>query len=271
MSIVSQLFSASAGQLQESQIIGIDQNEENLPLKLASQIASQIEVFVKDEKGNLYRVDLHDATKFDIYMIEHGEDGDSAWLLSRREYRHSKLLKTDYKLSTNHITEEFENLCKSCENNKEKILETLIDKNSYMPTELGAKMIRTIDINEECVNKLYQAFSFLSNNVSWLDFGRMFNIGSVDGDANTIVVATVKSSIEGKIVESNDWPYGERIGVFKLKKHPGGFLEKFLDSVFADCRIGYRFANDSWTKIELLKFMSFWVFIAEKNGLKYIA
>ena len=271
MGFFSQIVSASAGQLQESQIIGIDQNEENLPLKLASQIASQIEVFVKDEKGNLYRVDLHDATKFDIYMIEHGEDGDSACLASRREYRHSKLLKTDYKLSTNHITEEFENLCKSCENNKEKILETLIDKNSYMPTELGAKMIRTIDINEECVNKLYQAFSFLSNNVSWLDFGRMFNIGSVDGDANTIVVATVKSSIEGKIVESNDWPYGERIGVFKLKKHPGGFLEKFLDSVFADCRIGYRFANDSWTKIELLKFMSFWVFIAEKNGLKYIA
>ena len=174
-------------------------------------------------------------------------------------------------MSTNHITEEFENLCKSCENNKEKILETLIDKNSYMPTELGAKMIRTIDINEECVNKLYQAFSFLSNNVSWLDFGRMFNIGSVDGDANTIVVATVKSSIEGKIVASNNWPYGKRIGEFKLNKHPDGFLKKFLDSVFADCRIGLQYGNDSWTKIELLKFMSFWVFIAEKNGLKYIA
>lgn len=253
-------------QLQEL-LTGIDQDEENLPKKLASQI----EVFVKDEKGNLYRVDLCDATEFNIYKIDHGEDGDSAWLVNSRENRHSKLLKTDYKLSTNHITEEFENLCKSCENNKEKILETLIDKNSYMPTELGAKMIRTIDINEECVNKLYQAFSFLSNNVSWLDFGRMFNIGSVDGDANTIVVATVKSSIEGKIVASNNWPYGKRIGEFKLNKHPDGFLKKFLDSVFADCRIGLQYGNDSWTKIELLKFMSFWVFIAEKYGLKYIA
>lgn len=261
-------FSQIGGVIQLQELLtGIDQNEENLPKKLASQI----EVFVKDEKGNLYRVDLCDATEFNIYEIDHGEDGDSAWLVNSRENRHSKLLKTDYKLSTNHITEEFENLCKSCENNKEKILETLIDKNSYMPTELGAKMIRTIDINEECVNKLYQAFSFLSNNVSWLDFGRMFNIGSVDGDANTIVVATVKSSIEGKIVASNNWPYRKHIGEFKLNKHPSGFLEKFLDSVFANCRIGLRYGNDSWTKIELLKFMSFWVFIAEKNGLKYIA
>ena len=255
----------------------IDPNEGNLPEKLASQI----EVFVKDENGNLYRLNSYEVAKFNIYKIDHGEDGDSAWLLSRREHRHSKLLKTDYKLSTNHITEEFENLCKFCENNKEKILETLIDKNSYLPTELGAKMIRTIDINDECVNKLYQAFSFLSNNVIWLDFGRMFNIGSVDGDANTIVAATVKSSIEGKIIVE-DMPFGlgslvkltnayDTTRKFELKQHPGGFLKKFLDSVFADCRIGLRDGNDSWTKIELLKFMSFWVFIAEKIGLKYIA
>ena len=70
----------------------IDPNEGNLPEKLASQI----EVFVKDENGNLYRLNSYEVAKFNIYKIDHGEDGDSAWLLSRREHRHSKLLKTDY-------------------------------------------------------------------------------------------------------------------------------------------------------------------------------
>lgn len=233
---------------------------EGLPRKLCSEI----EVFVKDECGNLYRLDLYQATGFNIYKINHNADGNSAWLVSWGENRSPELLKTDYKLSTKHITEEFENICKSCEYNKEKILEVLIDKDSYMPTELGAKMIRTIDVNEECVSKLYRSVSFLTNNVSWLDFGKMFNIGSVDGDANTIVVATIKSSINGKVIESNNWPYNDRIHEFKLEKQPDGFLKIFLDRVFADYRTGLRVGNDSWTKIELLKFMSFWVYIAEK-------
>ena len=68
------------------------------------------------------------------------------------------------------------------ESNPDDFFEKIIDPETYIPTELGAKIIRNIVPNEESINKLYTSLKTIEKRAKWFDVSRLLRYSDVEGD-----------------------------------------------------------------------------------------
>ncbi len=125
----------------------------------------------------------------------------------RANYSSFSLFHTDVSIENFDSVKKIKELLES---NPDDFLEKIIDPKTYKPTELGAKIIRNINPNEDDAQKLYKSFKTIEKNVAWFDPSKILKFGEIDGDPATIVTAFFKDAIKGEIKNvttgSDSWP-----------------------------------------------------------------
>ena len=114
--------------------------------------------------------------------------------------------------------------------NPNDFLEKIIDPETYKPTELGAKIIRNINPNEEDAQKLYKSLKTIEKRAEWFDPCRLLGYSDVDGDPATIATSVLKESIKGS-VETRNSLLGRFTG-FKFDKKVPKEIETLMETIF---------------------------------------
>ena len=148
------------------------------------------------------------------------------------------------------------------------VLDRLLDRDTLMPSEDAAKIIRNVPADKSSIDKLYRTFRLFSDNVPW--FGEALSMLmdlEDEGDAATLAAMKFK-----KLTGSKQGKPGKNLSrflgdVFKpaelagynqtRKKHN----ERLISSLLGDQGDG---DDISFTKEHLLKFATFWVILSEK-------
>lgn len=141
------------------------------------------------------------------------------------------------------------------ESNPNDFLEILIDQSTFKFTELGAKIIRNIEPNEDHVNRLYKSIKVIEKRAEWFDVSKLLGYSEVDGDPATLVTSVIKDSIKGS--------FGTSITgrSFFFDKKPPEDLVTLVETIFE----GYYHysSNDIQTRNQIIKFISFFVELAD--------
>lgn len=127
--------------------------------------------------------------------------------------------------------------------NPDDFLEKIIDKSTFMFTELGTKIIRNIRPNEEHINRLYKSLRAIEKRAEWFDPSKLLGYSDVDGDPATIVASVLKESIKGS------------------KKVPKD-LKTLMEKIFKGYTLDYPGGNEK-IKERILTIISFFVEFAD--------
>ena len=165
------------------------------------------------------------------------------------------VVNTDVTILPYNSVKALEEILKS---NPNDFLEKIIDPETYKLTELGAKIIRNINPNEEDAQKLYQSFKTIEKNVIWFDPSRLLGYSDVDGDPATIVASVLKESIKGSMHSTYSCTG------FKFDKRVPKEIETLMETIFK----GYTSysdypGNDEKIKKRILTIISFFVEFAD--------
>ena len=181
----------------------------------------------------------------------------------------SKLFHTDVSVKNFDSVKQIRELLES---NPDDFFEKIIDPETYIPTELGAKIIRNIVPNEESINKLYSSLKTIEKRAKWFDVSRLLRYSDVEGDPATLVASMLKESIKGSMRESLGLSYGlfgiSREPVFELNNEIPENLKSLLNSIFEGYIKPYPPADDAQTKERILKIICFFIDLADllSNG-----
>lgn len=139
--------------------------------------------------------------------------------------------------------------------------EKIIDPETFIPTELGAKIIRNIVPNEESSNKLYSSLKTIEKRAKWFDVSRLLRYSDVEGDPATLVASMLKESIKGLMRKSFGLSYAlfgsSREPVFEPNNEIPENLNSLLNSIFEGYIKPYPPADDAQTKERILKIICF--------------
>jgi len=158
------------------------------------------------------------------------------------------------------------------ESNPDDFFEKIIDPETYIPTELGAKIIRNIVPNEESINKLYTSLKTIEKRAKWFDVSRLLRYSDVEGDPATLVASMLKESIKGSMRKSYGLSYGlfgsSPEPVFELNNEIPENLKSLLNSIFEGYIKPNPPADDAQTKERILKIICFFIDLADllSNG-----
>ncbi|WP_406040015.1 hypothetical protein [Succinimonas sp.] len=137
-------------------------------------------------------------------------------------------------------------------------LERLLDRDTLMPSEDAAKIIRNVPANDGSIDKLYRSFRLFSDKVPWFGEGLSMLMELKDeGDVSTLAAMKFKILAGSKQIK------------------PGENLSRFLRDVFRQeedvfSQVVFTDRDDiSFTKEHLLKFATFWVILSEKLSAAY--
>lgn len=143
--------------------------------------------------------------------------------------------------------------------NPNDFLEKIIDPETYKPTELGAKIIRNINPNEEDAQKLYPSFKTIEKNVIWFDPSKLLNFDEIDGDPATIVAAFFKDAIKGEFKRGSLGTTGFVFSHGTPKKF--GKLLKSIFEGYSDEQLGRD--GNSIMRNKIIKIISFFVTLSD--------
>ena len=146
--------------------------------------------------------------------------------------------------------------------NPNDFLEKIIDPETYKPTDLGAKIIRNINPNEEDAQKLYKSLKTIEKRAEWFDPSRLLGYSDVDGDPATIVASVLKESIKGSM--HSTYTGASSCTGFKFDKRVPKEIETLMETIFK----GYTSCsdypgNDEKIKKRILTIISFFVEFAD--------
>ena len=178
----------------------------------------------------------------------------------------SKLFHTDVSVKNFDSVNQIRELLES---NPDDFFEKIIDPETYIPTELGAKIIRNIVSNEESINKLYCSLKTIEKRVKWFDVSRLFGVSDVEGDPATLVASMLKESIKGSMRKNYGLLFGSsREPVFEFNNEIPENLKSLLNSIFEGYIKPYPPADDAQTKERILKIICFFIDLADllSNG-----
>lgn len=145
------------------------------------------------------------------------------------------------------------------ESNPNDFLEMLIDQSTFKFTELGAKIIRNIEPNEDHVNRLYKSIKVIEKRAEWFDVSKLLGYSEVDGDPATLVTSVIKDSIKGSFGKGGllSWASG-----FSFDKEPPEDLVTLVETIF-EGYYNFQRCDDFQTRNQIIKFISFFVELAE--------
>ena len=181
----------------------------------------------------------------------------------------SKLFHTDVSVMNFDSVKQIRELLES---NPDDFFEKIIDPETYIPTELGAKIIRNIVPNEESINKLYTSLKTIEKRAKWFDVSRLLRYSDVEGDPATLVASMLKESIKGSMRKSYGLSYGlfgsSPEPVFELNNEIPENLKSLLNSIFEGYIKPNPPADDAQTKERILKIICFFINLVDllSNG-----
>ena len=220
-------------------------------------------LFFRDQNGVIYE----SPDNITGYITDTGIDIDTD------DERDFDLVRSDATIRDYDYEAEVNDLAGASAGNISFALERLLVRDTLMPSEDAAKIIRNVPADKSSIDKLYRTFRLFSDNVPW--FGEALSMLmdlEDEGDAATLAAMKFK-----KLAGSEQGKPGKNLSrflgdVFKpaelagynqtRKKHN----ERLISSLLGDQGDG---DDISFTKEHLLKFATFWVILSEKLSAAY--
>lgn len=170
-------------------------------------------------------------------------------------------------------------------------LERLLDRNTLMPSEDAAKIIRNVPADNGSIDKLYRTFRFFSDNVPW--FGETLSMLmdlEDEGDEATLAAMKFKklagskqdkpgknlSRFLGDVFKPAELAgYNQTPEITVASGRPSSFLFSVASSISSSSMarsissVADANKRDENEKEHLLKFATFWVILSEKLSAAY--
>ncbi len=234
-------------------------------------------LFFRDQNGVIYE----SPDNITGYITDTGIDIDTD--TDTDDERDFKLVRSDATIRDYDYEAVINDLAGASAGNISFALERLLVRNTLMPSEDAAKIIRNVPADNGSIDKLYRTFRLFSDNVPW--FGEALSMLmdlEDEGDAATLAAMKFKGLTgfgyikPGKNLSRFLWEVFKPAELAGYNQTPeitvasgrASFISSLASSITANNRVISSMAaankSDENEKEHLLKFATFWVILSEK-------